>query len=83
MYTNHRLFWTFLETLLAYCLVGAPVTAFAGAKKVTTVAGGYLGNGKPATSASLAKPVSVALGKAISISVMKTIAGFAKSTPRV
>jgi sugar lactone lactonase YvrE len=45
------------------CLVvcaAACVVASAATKTVTTVAGGYIGDGKPATSASLAQPTGVA-----------------------
>jgi hypothetical protein len=46
-------------SLIAFCMLAAVVTASAATPKVITVAGGYVGDGKPAISASLAGPTSV------------------------
>jgi hypothetical protein len=45
--------------LLAFCTLAAVVTASAATPKVTTIAGGYVGDGKPATSAGLTNPAAV------------------------
>jgi sugar lactone lactonase YvrE len=49
-----------LSGCFACCMLTMVATASAATPKVITVAGGYLGNGKPAASASLANPGSVA-----------------------
>jgi sugar lactone lactonase YvrE len=48
------------RVLLSSCLAAVCFNAHAQTLKVTTVAGGHLGNGVPATSAAIAGPVSVA-----------------------
>ena len=45
--------------LLSCCILAASINAHAATPIVTTVAGGYIGDGKPATSASFAWPDSV------------------------
>jgi len=52
----------FLCMVLACCVLALSANAQVAAKqkKVTTVAGGYVGDGKPATSAALAQPIGVA-----------------------
>lgn len=49
-----------LRLLCVLCLSSPALSAGGAPPKVTTVAGGYLGNGKTATSAAFANPVSVA-----------------------
>jgi sugar lactone lactonase YvrE len=48
------------HSLRCLALIAATCVAAQAASTVTTVAGGYIGDGKPATSASLAEPIGVA-----------------------
>jgi sugar lactone lactonase YvrE len=56
---SRRSLATTFRFLLSCCILAAGINALA-APRVTTVAGGYIGDGKPATSASLAGPNAVA-----------------------
>jgi sugar lactone lactonase YvrE len=49
-----------LSAWIACCVLAAVATAGAATRRMTTVAGGYLGNGKPAIAAGLANPMGVA-----------------------
>lgn|SRR5579872_1009859 len=61
-FANHSSLW--LSLVVAACTV-----ATAGTRTATTYAGGYVGDGKPATSASFAYPTSVVRDAAGSIFV--------------
>lgn len=50
----------FLYVTVACCMLATVVTASAATRTITTVAGGYVGDGKPATSAGFAGLTSVA-----------------------
>ena len=45
----------------AFCVLAMVTAVYGATPKVTTVAGGYIGNGKPAVSAGLARPQGVAI----------------------
>ena len=47
------------HSLRCLALIAATCVAAQAASTVTTVAGGYIGDGKPATSASFAEPIGV------------------------
>lgn len=51
-------------SLCVFCLALLSVTTSAATPKVSNVAGGYVGDGKPATQAALADPFSVAIDPA-------------------